>query len=85
MNPPYSNVEPWIRKFIAHGNGVALVNFGNSKWLRDLWNSDVSMVALRHDLRFIREGMRTDIRWVTVLCAFGDECVEAIARVGRVR
>ncbi len=25
MNPPFSQPLPWIKKFLAHGNGIALV------------------------------------------------------------
>lgn len=34
LNPPYSNAKPWITKFVAHGNGIALVSAKStdSKW-----------------------------------------------------
>lgn len=35
MNPPYSNVEEWLQKFIEHGNGIALVNARvETKWFQ---------------------------------------------------
>ena len=32
MNPPYSNPAPWVDRFIAHPNGLALLPASNSHW-----------------------------------------------------
>ena len=85
MNPPFSNAAPWIDRFIVHHHGVALVRNGANKWGDKLWASDASLVILPYNFQFVREGMRTDIRDSVMLVAFGDECVEAIGRIGRVR
>lgn len=46
MNPPFSNPLPWIRRFIRHNNGIALVPTSNGKWQDELWNSQLSWVTL---------------------------------------
>lgn len=45
MNPPYSRPGPWVERFLAHGNGVALLPFSNSQWWRDLWAKDLAMAV----------------------------------------
>ena len=32
MNPPYSNPTPWVDKFIAHNQGIALLPITRGKW-----------------------------------------------------
>ncbi len=44
MNPPYSNASPWVRKFIEHGNGVALLPWAKSASTIELWQSDATIV-----------------------------------------
>jgi hypothetical protein len=44
MNPPFSNPKPWVEKFLAHGNGVALLPMSKSKWFFELWSSNAKIV-----------------------------------------
>ena len=44
MNPPYSKPAPWVDKFVAHADGVALLPYSKSKWLQKLWDSDASLL-----------------------------------------
>ena len=86
MNPPYSKPQPWVQRFIEHANGIALLPFAKSKWCQALWDSDASMVYVRavtferSDLNVISQAPFSLGLW-----AFGEKCVEAVARVGRVR
>ena len=89
MNPPYSNVTPWWRRFAAHRNGVALLPAAKSQWLNDVW-ADAEAVALGAqggEMYFVRPDNPKPLRiWFPVLfAAFGDECCRAIARLGPIR
>ncbi|MDR6954063.1 hypothetical protein J2X65_003431 [Ancylobacter sp. 3268] len=41
MNPPFggrNGLEPWLRKFFAHGNGIALTpDRTSAPWFREAW------------------------------------------------
>lgn len=87
MNPPYSDAEPWVDRFIAHGNGVCLLPVVKSFWRIKLWETadaigDLSTVDR---IKFVRDGKATEIMFPTFFAAFGRECVEAISRIGVVR
>lgn len=85
MNPPFSKMTPWVEKFLDHGNGIALLPFGKSKWFGKLWSSDATLVALPSDFEFKRGDQYLGIRYPTCLVALSDECAEAVAQVGRTR
>ena len=88
MNPPYSNVTPWIEKFKAHRNGVCLLPMAKSWWLHDIWESadGVTVSDQGGEMHFYRPGSRPLRIWFPVFfAAFGAECVEAIGRLGKVR
>ena len=86
MNPPWSQPRLWVPKFIEHGHGVALLPFAKSRWLNELWESEASVGVLESSLEFVA-GHREHGRVMLPVClwAFGDECVEAISRIGHVR
>lgn len=81
MNPPYSDPTPWMRKWLAHGNGVCLVQISKGRWNYDLWCSDARMVMTPPAFRFIQG----PIYMPTYYAALGDENIEAISRLGRLR
>ena len=91
MNPPYSNTAPWAERFIAHGNGVALVQHCRSRWHVKLWASAHGMADPAFStpsgslFQFIKDGKSTSVYMPVVIAAFGEECVEAISRLGPVR
>jgi hypothetical protein len=89
MNPPFSGSAPWVDRFIAHGDGVCLVPHSRARWHGRLWDSGAAMVDPNNDpdcmFQFLRDGVPTNIYMPVFLAAFGDECVEAIGRLGRVR
>jgi hypothetical protein len=86
-NPPYSTASEWVRRMIAHDRGCLLVPLGgNQLWLSQLWESSASAVPMPPDMKFVRPNQNEQrIMWRTALWAFGDECVEALGRLGRVR
>lgn len=87
MNPPYSDVEPWVDRLIAHGNGIALLPYVKAFWRIKVWEAADGIGEL-HDVdrvKFMRGGKPTEIMFPTFFAAFGAQCVEAISRLGRVR
>lgn len=80
MNPPYSNTTPWVDRFIAHGHGIALVQHAKARWHVRLWGAaDAVTFPARFDF------MGGEVFMPVWFAAFGDECVEALGRVGFVR
>ena len=82
MNPPYSNTTPWARKFIKHANGVCLVPHAKSAWHIELLAACEAMCAPDGGYFNFTGGAIFMPVW---FAAFGDECVEAISRLGVVR
>jgi len=80
MNPPYSNTSPWVRRFIAHGNGVCLVPHAKAAWHLELWG-EADAVVVPRQFPFVGGWAFLPV-W---FAAFGPECVEAIGNLGRVR
>jgi hypothetical protein len=87
MNPPYSDAEPWVDRFIAHRHGVALLPVVKSFWRLKLWaEADaIGDLADVDRIKFMRNGKPTEIMFPTFFAAFGDECVDALNRVGVAR
>jgi hypothetical protein len=81
MNPPYSKPEQWVDRFITHANGVALVPASNGQWFGRLWVEAQGLVVPMMPVLF--EGGGIPIR--TIFAAFGDECVDALSNLGKVR
>ena len=86
MNPPYSEPNLWVQKFIEHDNGIALLPFAKSKWCQSLWDSNASMVYVRA-VSFERSNMNviSQAPFSLGLWAMGQSNVKAIAKIGRVR
>lgn len=85
MNPPYSKPAPWVERWIAHGNGVALLPMPKScRWLDALWNSEAG-ITITGRISFHHRGRLTQISFPSALWAIGSQNLEAIARLGRVR
>lgn len=85
MNPPYSRLSPWTRKFIKHGHGVALVCISKSKANTELFASAAGIVV-PDPFPFRRpDGTEHNVFSPILFAAFGDECVEAISNLGAVR
>ena len=86
MNPPFSYCAPWVDRFVDHGDGVCVVQVSKSHHSRRLWESADAMTFVAgfgfHDATTGKEGQVYMPCW---FAAFGDECVDAIARLGTVR
>jgi hypothetical protein len=83
MNPPYSKPTPWVEKFLAHNNGIALVPFSKSKWFTELWASNADLLALPPNLKFVRpDGSSKQIFMQCVLVAAGEQSKSALAQSG---
>lgn len=87
MNPPFSKPSPWAEKWANHGNGVALLPLsGNSRWWRNLWQSQAKVVMIEPNTGFINpQGKEQKIMYGISLWALGDENIEAISAFGKVR
>ena len=82
MNPPYSGVARWARRWHAHGNGVALLPFSSSSAMRALWaDPAVTVVWPDREIRFVGGA----IAWRVVLCAMSADCAAAVSRLGPAR
>lgn len=56
LNPPYSDVAPWMQRLAEHGDGIALV-FARTEtewWQRHVWPRAASVLFLAGRLSFIR-------------------------------
>jgi DNA N-6-adenine-methyltransferase (Dam) len=81
MNPPYSNPGPWVHQFIEHAHGIALLPQAKSAWHITLWaKADAIAVPFAY-FAFIGGW----IPYPVCFAAFGEECVDALHRVGVVR
>ena len=85
MNPPFSKTEPWVRKFVAHRQGIALLPLGKNKWSDELWASDAHYVLLPSSLKFQKNGTPTGMMMSAVLVTFEDSLIAALSRIGKVR
>ena len=85
LNPPYSKPSPWVDRFIEHGHGIALLPVSaGARWMFQLWEA-AEGVSQWHG-RFNRaDGTTYSIPFAVLLWAMGQDCVEAISRVSRVR
>ena len=71
MNPPYGKeIEPFIKKFKEHGNGIALVfaRMG-TPWMQDYLRSGLNIFFLRKRINFIdKNGVRAKANAGTDSC-----------------
>lgn len=81
MNPPYSETTPWVRRFMAHGNGITLVQHAKSAWHPALWAAADAVAFPFSYFDFVGGSVPMPV-W---FAAYGDECVEALHNVGVVR
>jgi len=82
MNPPFSKPSPWVDKFIANGNGIALCVVSKSKWFQALWNASNAIVPTARDMKFERpDGNKKTISFQSFLFAMGDQAVEGIKKL----
>ena len=87
MNPPFSKPAPWVEKWLAHANGIALLPLsGNSRWWRALWESDAAVAMIKPNTGFTNPaGKEQKIMYGISLWALGQENKEAVSRISKVR
>jgi hypothetical protein len=87
MNPPYSKAKPWVEKFIAHGQGIALLPFSKALWMIDIWNKS-SAVSPVYDVKFhLPDGKNQGIFMPVALFGMGNRAKEILikAKISKVR
>jgi len=90
MNPPYSKPQPWIDRWLEHGNGVALIPFAKSAWFVQLWERSNVALTYVHDmnrpsLNFERNGTEAQIMYPVCAAAIGSTSITALHKLGKVR
>ncbi len=80
MNPPFSKPGPWVERFLAHRDGIALLPTSKVRWFEVLWASGAALV-----FPGVWLSNAFGIYMPVLLAAFGEVHVEAIARCGPVR
>jgi hypothetical protein len=81
MNPPYSDVSPWARRFLEHGDGVALMCVSKANWTAEVFES-ADGIYLPRPFKFANDH---SIFMPVFFAAMGHECVEALRNLGHVR
>lgn len=86
MNPPYSQVAPWTKRFTDHGHGVALV-FARTetRWWHYLVPGATAVCFLERRLTFIPpDGRRPPANAPagSALVAYGHDCARAVRGSG---
>jgi hypothetical protein len=88
MNPPFSLVSKFAPRFQQHRNGIALLPTSTGKWMHELWNDPESTWLRLNKVRFIKpDGVQYERYMPSViwLVAYGQESVEALSRIGKVK
>jgi hypothetical protein len=86
----HTGVSAWVDRFLAHKWGVCLLPHSRARWHSRIWASDAAIADPRPFdtavFGFYRDGSScVQINYPVFLAAFGEECIEAISRLGRVR
>lgn len=84
LNPPFSDVKPWIERMIAHGNGAALVFArADAKWFQQAVVAARGVFLLHGRIQFDRPGGTVGkCPLGCVLFGFGAANRRAIQRAG---
>lgn len=88
MNPPFGGRNghvPWLEKFIAHGNGIAIVrSYTSAGWWHDLLPQADGLLWPRGKTQFIRPdgSVGKSPGHGIVFVAMGGRACEALARSG---
>ena len=87
MNQPFTKVTPWVDKWLEHGNGLCLTTLSsNGKWVNKLWNSEAGCLYLPPNLAFNgASGLVVKMRWRCAIWALGEENLDALAKLGKVK
>lgn len=86
MNPPFgarNGLTPWLDKFFAHGDGVALTpDRTSAPWFQESWPRADAVLFVREKIKFIRPGGSVGKQpgTGTTLWACGSRGVKALER-----
>jgi hypothetical protein len=87
MNPPFGLMTPqWIRRMIAHDNGIVLVfSRTDALWCQEAMATASAMLFISGRIDFIpgkeNQHKRSRAGAGTVMFAFGDVCANALSRL----
>lgn len=87
MNPPYGpNTGEWMRRFIDHGNGIALVfSRTDTSWCQEALRTASAMLFVGGRIDFIpgleNQHKRSRSGAGTLLFAYGNECAAALQKM----
>lgn len=84
LNPPFSNIPPWLKRMREHGNGIALVfSRTDSKWFSDAVKAAGGVFAFQGRTQFTRPTLKVSrCPFGCVLFPFGQSNRDAILRAG---
>lgn len=84
LNPPYSNVHEWLRRFEDHGDGIALVNARpETRWFQRLAGKADALLWLKGRVEFEKPDGKTGHTTVgSVLVAIGKRNAQALRNSG---
>lgn len=87
LNPPYSNIPPWLERAAKHGNVIALLHnrMDTKWWYQYIWLAADGVVALTGRIRFLQpDGTKAGTPNVgQVLIAYGKENAVLLANLTR--
>ena len=83
MNPPYSQTQVWVDKWLKHGNGITLIQISKALWFNKLWETEIQMCLMPSNFKFSKgNGEMAGILMPTVLVALGEENIIALKSSG---
>lgn len=93
LNPPYSNIRPWLARLAAHGRGLALVfaKTDTAAFAQYVWPRANALLFIAGRLSFFRpdgtqdlrkDGRPVEARLPSVLCAYGEQAADRLAGSG---
>ena len=85
MNPPFSKCDAWVRRFLRHGNGIAMLPSGKTRWMDDIWQAADGIVKMPARFTYVRENGPYGIFMPSFMFAMGADNAEALHRIGKVR
>jgi hypothetical protein len=83
VNPPFSELQAWINRFILHGNGVLLVPARvEVSWFWKLWHHADSIFFTKGPVKYLcPEGKAPPRFFGGAFCAMGAENVQRLQRI----
>jgi len=74
-----------VPRFIEHRHGICLLPHAKSAWQPLIWTEADGIATPDTRVNFVSHRSNGEVMYPLFFAAFGDECVEAIGRLGRVR